>query len=232
VALDVNGSVNATSHLIGGRNMIGFGIELQVVFNYGSSTWTVPAGVYGVKIITTGGGGGGGGCGQNSNSSGGGSAGGTSIWTGPISSGTVFTISVGGGGTGGAVGLNNGNNGAESHVKVGSTYYTYANPGIGGYSPKNECVPGSSSPYTPSVSSLAQLYIPGGHSHTHSPGNGGSNGGASYWGGGGMGGNAQNSTNDGYSGAAPGSGGGGARYQSAGGNGANGIVVISYFQIS
>jgi hypothetical protein len=46
-----------------------------------------------------------------------------------------------------------------------------------------------------------------------------------------MGGNGHE-TNNGYSGLAYGSGGGGARISATGGNGANGIVVISYFQIS
>jgi len=229
--LDVNGSVNATAHLIGGRNMTGFGIERQVVFSNQTTTWTVPAGVYGVKIIATGGGGGGGGIGvTNTGGAGGGSAGSTSIWTGAISAGTVFSIVAGAGGAGGAQ-TYGGNAGGASYVTVSSTYYVYANGGVGGYSLRIYSVSGARNTSTPTTASLAQLYIPGGDSYTSGQTLQGGNGGASFWGGGGMGANGDD-TNGGYSGLAYGSGGGGARYSSTGGNGASGIVLISYFQIS
>lgn len=231
VALDVNGSVNATATLIAGRNITGFGIEQQVVFSNQTTTWTVPAGVYGVKIIATGGGGGGGGIGVTSTGgAGGGSAGSTSIWTGAISAGTVFSIVAGAGGAGGAV-TNGGSAGGASYVTVSSTYYVYANGGAGGYPLRTYSVSGARNTATPTVASLAQVYLPGGDSYTNAQTLQGGNGGASFWGGGGMGGNGDDS-NAGYSGLVYGSGGGGARYQSTGGNGASGIVLISYFQIS
>ena len=122
----------------------------SIVFNStGTTTWTVPANVYSIDIVTVGGGGGGGGkntlnyIGKSGVTNGGGGGGGALAYVNSqaVTPGQILTINVGSGGsagsTGGSTGLNtgsgtNGTAGTESNVVISGSKVVGAGGGGGG----------------------------------------------------------------------------------------------------
>lgn len=112
-----------------------FGPASITVINPGTTTYTVPAGVYSIMIELVGPGGGGGSGDQGATTAGvgaGGGAGGYAWKLRSVSPGDSFTVAVGSKGTGGAAGQNNGNPGTANTVfDSGGTPIT-GNLGSGG----------------------------------------------------------------------------------------------------
>ena len=186
-----------------------------------SGNFTVPAGVFRVRVTCTGGGGAGSGT-TTSGGGGGGSAGQTAIGWHDVTPGQVIVVTVGAGGTAtGGTGNNGGTSSFGAHCSapggVGGTSAT----GAGGRSA--------------SAATGGQINLWGGDGGDGTSGTGqgimGGQGGASFWGGGGRMGAI--SGGGGLSGRAPGSGGGGAYAAGVtggaqGGAGAAGIVVVEW----
>ncbi len=190
------------------------------VFTAGG-TFTVPPGVFRVRVTCTGGGGAGSGS-TTSGGGGGGSAGQTAIGYYDVTPGDAIPVTVGAAGVGGA---GNGGNGGTSSFGA----YCSASGGIGGTSATGA---GGRSNV---VAVGGQILLTGGDGTDGTSGTGqgimGGAGGASCWGGGGRGGAF--SGGGGQAGRTPGSGGGGAYAAGVtgaanGGNGAGGIVVVEY----
>jgi len=78
-------------------------VQKSVIF-YSSQNWTVPPGVYKIKILTYGAGGGGGGGYSSTYTGGGGGAGGAAYAEVAVTPGSTVNITVGAGGSGGAGG--------------------------------------------------------------------------------------------------------------------------------
>ncbi len=183
----------------------------------GTHTFTVPAGVYRIKVTVTGGGGGGAGS-PAGNAGGGGGAGGTAIKWIDVVPGQTISVTNGVGGAGGASGGGNGGDGTSS--SFGS--FCSATGGTGGTLSTGQGGGGSGVG--------GDINLTGGDgdlgSSTYSSSPGGS-GGASYWGGGGRGGSGLST--GGLVGKAPGSGGGGCAVAAGtGGAGAPGFVLVEY----
>lgn len=180
-------------------------------------TFTVPAGVYRVRVTCTGGGGGGAGSGTG-NAGGGGGAGGTAIGWYDVTPNQAITVTIGAAGTAGISGGGTGGNGGTSSFGAllsaggGSGGTVGASAGGGG------------------AGTGGTLNIDGGAGHD---GTGnvsstvGGSGGASFWGGGGRAG--AGGSGGGQAGTAFGSGGGGS-YGSAGAGGAGraGVVLVEW----
>lgn len=187
-----------------------------------SGNFTVPAGIFRVKVTVTGGGGGGAGCASNGTGGGGGAAGGTAIEWLDVTPGTVIPVTVGAGGAGGASGSPSvGGNGGNS------TFGTFCT-GEGGLG-----APGTTPGRRGAIATGGNINLRGGDGSDGSPATSGGHaghGGASFWGGGGRGGAAPGG---GQSGEARGAGGGGAydpgtATASPGGAGAPGIVLVEW----
>lgn len=179
----------------------------------GTFSWVCPAGVYRVKVTATGAGGGGSrSTASQSGSSGG--AGGTAIGFVSVTPGTTYTVIVGLGGSAGnyggqEYGLNGGSSSAFGFSGNGGSGASLLNNGNGGNA------------------SGGQLNMRGGDGQDSSPGSYtiSTNGGASYWGGG-----LSSGSGNGSKAVTPGTG-GCSSYNGqalAGGDGADGIVVLEY----
>ena len=228
--LDIVGTARSTTFIGDGSQLtnIPFGFRCAVFSTAGAATWTVPVGVYWIKITGTAGGGGGAGIAAAANFGGsGGASGGTQIWRGQVTPGWIFNITVGAGGAGGASTGANGSAGGTTQVYISTTYYINVSGGGGGYIPQANTTPGGQ--YIANGSSLAQINMQGASAVGMSTSSTfGGNGAASYFGGGGAGGDANVVGNGANPGANYGSGGGGARYAASGAIGAAGVVIIEY----
>ncbi|MFC0656390.1 Ig-like domain-containing protein, partial [Mongoliitalea lutea] len=104
-----------------------------IVSTPGTSTFTVPAGVYSINVDAIGAGGGGGGRGSGTGATarggGGGAFAGRTI---AVTPGQVWTIEVGAGGSGGSGGDNAGANGGNTVFRLGSEVFVRAAGGSGG----------------------------------------------------------------------------------------------------
>ncbi len=185
---------------------------------YNSATFTVPGGVYRLKVRLCGGGGGAG-AGANGLGGAGGGAGGYAEAILQVTPGTVIPVTVGAGGTGA---VSSGLGGTGSTSSFGT--YVSATGGAGGESAQAYAAGGA-----PGFGAGGAIVMTGGYG---SDGNGGTvmfagNGGASAFGGGGRAAAAGSYAQQ--NGTAPGSGGGGC-YGSPGngGAGASGIVIVEY----
>lgn len=198
-----------------------------VTLTSGSGNWTVPAGVYRLKVKCVGGGGGGAGSNYDATTgkrNGGGGGAGTDIGSViptilSVSPGQSIAYSVGAGGAGGSAGGGDGS--AGGNTTFGSVLGVGA-PG-GGILGNSAWVNRASNNMALQAGSPAGLGARGG-SYNYDIYLGGSGGGA-----GGSGG----TLGDGYPGGYGGGGGGGsiksnATTESAGGSGGSGIIIIEY----
>ena len=99
-----------------------------------SQNWTVPTGVYKIKVLTIGGGGGGGG-GYSSTYVGGGGGSGALVFAElAVQPGTTFDITIGGGGTGGTGGSSPtaGGGGGNTQIQYNGNLVMLAGNGSGG----------------------------------------------------------------------------------------------------
>lgn len=204
----------------------------------GTTMWTCPPGVFQVQATPTGAGGGGGGGGGSGNGQGGG---GGECRTGlvPVTPGSSYPVVVGSGGSGGTS-AGNGSGGGQSSFTGDSSVAIISHGGGGGLgntggTPGNGGSGGSggSAHFNGGHGGDAYPYTGGGGSSAGpaAAGNAGSSpGGAAAPAGGGAGGNGSGAQNGaGQPGSAPGGGGGGSwDFSYAGGNGANGQVVLTY----
>lgn len=191
----------------------------QVISATGAYSFTIPAGVYRVKVTAIGGGGSGAGA-SAGQSGGGGGAGGTGIKWLAVTPGLQITGSVGAGANGGTTGTS-GSTGGNTTVIYNGTTYT-ASGGLGGLF---NAAPAGAIGGLPTGFDINDQGGTGGDGQNGGNGWGGF-GGASSAGGGGRGSAGGGSPANGV---AAGSGGAGS-YSSAstGGNGANGRVIIEY----
>lgn len=185
-----------------------------VTLTSGSGNWTVPAGVYRLKVKCVGGGGGGGGGQSGDYKYGGGGGGGTLIGSVVptilgVSPGLSIAYSVGTGGSAGVAGANGGNGGTTTFGSVTGA------GGTGGYTGY------SGDTGAGGLGASGSAGAPGGHGIGPKGGNGGGAGGR----GGGTSptGSTLSSTSGGYGG---GGGGGQAGFSSAAGG--SGIIIIEY----
>ncbi|MBT1697483.1 T9SS type A sorting domain-containing protein [Fulvivirgaceae bacterium PWU4] len=208
----------------------------------GANSWTVPAGVSRITVEVWGGGGGGGNSDNTTDDGGGGGGGGAysiKVFNGPLPASFNYSIGAGGAGAPGSSGTNaiggqdtwfssattlmakggsrgrssdegsNGGNGGAAGSSIGDNSYSGGSGANGGDT-------GGAG---------------GGSAGPSGAGNNGSgNGATSAVTGGGAGGNGGSTGNPGGAGGAPGGGGGGSNdiAAEAGGNGANGQIVITY----
>jgi len=220
----------------------GMGVPNQVVLTTGSNaTWTVPSGVTAVQVEMVGGGGGGaGGIGTVTYVSGGGAAGSYVKATINVSNISSLTYTVGGSAAGGAGGADGtaGNSTILTATNTALVNITAAGGESGKAAPSMFTGRGGLG-QTSTISGSAinsSLSVVGGDGFSGAGGynindESAGNGGASFFGGGGRGGL------DGYgvpsqagcNGNAYGSGGGGGRGGYIGGNGAQGLIIITYF---
>jgi len=213
-----------------------------------ATAWTVPSSVYGVNVEMVGGGGGGGGGLSSSNPTAGSGGGAGCYVKGKISvtPGTTYYYTVGKGGVGQANNTSNDSLADYGHPTLfsnsTSTVYLITYGGSGGqccqanYTAKGGF--GSSTYYQASFNEVISVIggdgfsTPSTYNQTQ-PVTTGGNGGASFYGGGGLAGYDGTTPNDnkqfGSPGRAYGSGGGGGRYASSGGDGAKGVLILSYF---
>jgi hypothetical protein len=204
------GAVTSPKTFIGRRNQsIPHGSQ---TITSGSGNFTVPAGVYSIKVTLIGGGGGGGG---NVNvalrSGGGGGSGGRTFGFLSVVPGQSIAYSCGAGGAGGSAGNNAGSTGSNTTF----TGITTANGGLGGSGSTTGLGRGGGG------GTGTETGFPG---HTGVGGIGGAGGGP-----GGLGGNGAN----GSVGQSPGGGGGGGGNAStgaayAGGDGGSGAVIVEW----
>lgn len=199
---------------------------VQSYLTAGTSTWTVPDGVYWVYGIVVGGGGGGGaGAGSATWSAGGGGSGGRSEGWVPVTPGQTITVTVGAGGAGAPAGSASGVLASSGGTSSFGSYMS-ATGGAGGTGGTTTSAGGNGG-----VGSGGQINIRGGVGGDGNPANRevqGGAGAASSLGGGGR-------TATGASGidaTANGAGGGGVWSSSStaqrGGNGAPGAVILTW----
>jgi hypothetical protein len=223
----------------------GWGQTTESFLTAGTSSWTAPAGITGVTVEAWGGGGAGGGSNINKRAGSGGGGGAYTLDNSvSVIPGNLYVnaINVGAGGTG-STGIN-GTSGQASSAALGNT--VSANGGSFGWA--NSSIPGSggaAGTYSGGNggSGLQGINGPGGggggSAGTGSNGNAGAYpaGGAAVTGGGAGGNGGSTQGVSGAAGSAPGGGGGGGgdlkgTARTAGGNGANGQVLISYYLLS
>lgn len=193
-----------------------------------TGNFTVPAGVYMVRVRGVGGGGGGGGTSGAGGGGGGGGGGGAFDSLVAVTPGQVIAVTIGAGGaSGGAASGAGGNGGAGGETSFG-TLYTAAG-GLGGAAATTG---GNSSGGAPGQANGGYPNFSGGYGTDGQFFTGGDNGfggqgGSSIFGSGGRG---SNDTTGPSNAVALGSGGGGAYGSAAvvGGYGAPGIVIIDY----
>ncbi len=172
----------------------------------GSGNFTVPSGVYLIRVHTWGGGGGGGGCATASG--GGGGGGGLSMGTLSVTPGQTIAYSCGAGGTGGSSSPTDGGDGGDTTF----TGVTTATGGKGGKSNTNSALGGA-----------------GGTGNIGSKGAGaGTGSGVSSGGSGGSGGLGGVSGNGSPGSAGGGGGGGGVNAPHAGGAGGGGLIIVEW----
>ena len=193
----------------------------------GTTTWTVPTGVFRVRVRLVGGGGGGaGGNGASTWSSGGGASGGYSEGFVSVTPGQVIVVTIGAGGAGSAQG--NGNSGSTGGTTSFGAFMsaTGGSGGFGGTSTSSGGSPGVGS----GGSELNLFGANGGDGNPTSALIQGGYGASSAFGGGGR--TATLNVGAIVNGLAPGSGGGGiwetGAGAQAGGNGAPGAVFLEW----
>lgn len=190
----------------------------------GTGTFTIPSGITSLKVSVVGGGGGGGG-GTVANSGGGGGSGGVAIkWLTGLTPGLTLAVAIGAIGTGnsGATGTN----GNAAQVASGTQTITtvVANGGGGGIT---GAVPGGGLPAT--VGTGGDVNLGGGAGTTGQPAiNVGGTGGSSFFGGGGAAGGPNTAGAIALASGGGGGGAGGSVGNTAGGNGAAGIVIFEW----
>ena len=203
--------------------------QMEVFSVAGSGNWTVPAGVYRIRLTVIGGGGGGGGGFTDGASiwypAGGGGAGAMVRAVARVEPGEIYAITIGAGGGGGAANTA-GSNGSASTFALGAIN---AGGGGGGAANTRGGSAGSGSAGTPGdlLGGVIEAFgQPGGHGARATPEaeNYGGNGGASVYGAGGRGGTSTAAGDTGILGA----GGGGGGPGQAGGAGVAGAIVIEY----
>ncbi len=185
-----------------------------------SGTYNKPSGLRWVRVTVIGGGGGGSGRGGAYNSGAGGSEGGKSVkWISVDDLAAAETVTIGSGGTGGADASPGSAGGASS---FGSHCSATGGDGGGNVTPFDSRYP--TQPGEGVGGDINERGQPG-EVGTYSGGSPGGNGGGT---GGGIGGSANTPVADG---GAPGSGGGGggASANLAGGDGADGVVIVEEF---
>jgi hypothetical protein len=217
-----------------------------------SGTFSVPCYVSSVRVEAWGAGGAGGGVTRDVRAGGGGEGGSYVSGSLPVTAGATCNITIG---TGGAGGTGNGGNGGFSRFEIGTTTHFNAIGGAGGARGNNFGTGGNSSNSGNIVSGSSQVTFYGGNGGTAANSNsatsGGGGGSAGQGGNGGDGGEltpgtaglnggvagatGRGSQNDGngINGGIPGAGGSGARNANdgtdyIGGNGGNGLVVLSW----
>lgn len=207
-------------------------VNIRVISTTGAGTYTPPTGTKRLLVYVTGAGGGGGG-GDNGISAtgagGGGGAGGTAkkFYDTPLAASYSYT--VGAKGAGGAAGNNAGSDGGNS------TFGALTAPGGKGgasmASASSAVIIDGGDGGVPTGGDINMAGSPGGDAHRTSATNAyGGEGGDSYWGGGGNGNATAGAGNNATS---PGAGGGGGNAESAdvaGGDGADGIIVIHEYR--
>lgn len=195
------------------------GMQATLVTGTGSSTFTIPTGVSALRITVVGAGGaGGGGGGTAAMGTGGGSGGAAISWLTGMTPGNTISVTVGTGGVG--VSAANGGAGGLSSISSGTQTITTvtANGGAGGVGNTAGLQNGGGGG---SASNGSVNFIGASASPAISTSVSASCGASSLFGGGGAIG--------GGGGGAPGAGGGGSSTNpSAGGNGANGIVIFEW----
>ncbi len=219
-----------TTAYLPGRNVTAYSTA-------GTYTFTVPVGVYKIYCTCVGGGGGAGGIGTGSSGTtypaGAGGAGGTALGWISVTPGQTITITVGAGGAGGAAASTNtsgsyGSNGSTGGTSSVGSFMSATGGGYGG------ATSSGSAGGVGGVGTGGQINQYGGNGTDGSGGAGsaiyGGNGGASSQGGGGRSATAYSAVVQ--NGRAPGSGGGSVyntwSSSGAGGNGADGIVILQY----
>ncbi|MBK6834580.1 MAG: hypothetical protein IPG89_10010 [Bacteroidetes bacterium] len=225
---------DASTSQTGWEAIIGCGVppppQSSVVFNSGTSTWTVPCGVTTATVECWGGGGGGGGDNNVSNTTpgGGGSGGYTSI-TIPVSPASTATYTVGVSGTAGVAGANGGNGGSSVFVYTPTTTTLTASGGQGGDGSSGANGGGGIG----GMANGGSLNLIGSNGFLGAIGMSGA--GATAPNGsiaGGPGGAGMPIDGNGINGGSPGGGGGGANHTgstvNAGGSGGNGQIIIRF----
>jgi len=229
-------SLSSTSSQASFSRIITIKTKTFVVASAGSGQWAPPAGVTSATVELWGAGGGGGGGDQNNFGYGyAGGGGGYSIKTISIKSSSTYTYTVGTGGAGNSSGIDGTNGGTTSFSQDGVIIFDATGGGGGGGSDQTAALSGAAggTNYTVSVSAYYAgglgSWIAGGAGATSlSNGMPGSAGGQNL-NGLGAGGTGSNFEAFGSDGGSPGGGGGGSYdygYQS--GNGADGMMIITY----
>ena len=223
VSTDTSGNVGVSGTLTatGFQGPTGGLVSMQAFTS--SGTWTKPAGVTKIKVYVTGGGGGG--CATNSDDlAAGGGAGSTAIKIIDVSSVSSVSVTVGAGQAA------RGNNGGNSVIYGNaSSFGSYCTAAAGANGGGQWSLGGNGG-----TASGGDININGGDGQggmidvTIYQWVTGGTGGASYWGGGGRGANTYSPSLK-RDGQAYGSGGGGGAYNTAGGTGAGGIVVVEEY---
>ncbi|MEI7802825.1 MAG: glycine-rich domain-containing protein, partial [Bacteroidota bacterium] len=230
-------------------------VQAQATYNT-TGSWLCPAGITSVTVQCWGAGGAGGGNPTNADGGGGGGGGAFTSKTVTVSQGNTYNFTVGAGGTGVAGG--NGNSGGDTYFPTVSPQVK-ALGGQGGFAPVfgagGVAGNGGASSGIGTIFHLGAIGGVGRNNGTGTGGGGGSSAGTALDGvagsvgtatpgaggtapaGGGDGGNGAASNGNGNAGSIPGGGGGGSGDQNptanrAGGNGANGQIVIVYPSIT
>ena len=206
-----------------------------VVTSAGSGQWTPPAGVTSATVELWGAGGGGGGGDQNGwGIGGGGGGGGYSNQTISVNTGYVYTYTVGAGGTGNTTGSDGTIGGTSSFSINGGVIFDATGGGGGGGGDQNagNNGAGGGTSNTKSVNinyigGLGSFYFGGAGATSLNNGISGAAGGKNLNGLGAGGGITLNTF--GFNGSSPGGGGGGSYdYGYVSGNGADGMMIITY----